>query len=69
MTKDKAIAIFEKLYTEWETNPKRIESGYDYEHTYAEMMKQVEKAVFQNSVGEVPSNKNRKKNYIPDLDK
>jgi len=61
MTKDKAIAIFEKHYTEWESDPKRMENGYNYESTYAEMMKKVEKEVFQNSVGELPGNKNRKK--------
>jgi len=69
MTKQEAIAIFEKHYSEWESNPKRMESGYDYESTYAEMMKKVERAVFQNSVGEVPKSKNRKKNCIPDLGK
>jgi len=69
MTKDKALAIFEKYYMEWESDPKRMENGYNYEATYAEMMKKVEKEVFQNSVGELPSNKNRKKNSIPVLGK
>lgn len=68
MSKQKAISIFEKHYSKWESNPKRMESGYDYEASYAAMMKQVEKELFQNSVGEIPNNKNRKKNYTPDLD-
>ena len=54
--------IFEKHYNDWIGNPERLKSGYDYERTYAEMMKKVEKEIFQNSVGEIPINKNRKKN-------
>jgi hypothetical protein len=62
MTQKDPTKIFEKYYTEWMNNPKRLESGYNYEKTYSEMMKKVEMEVFQNSVGEIPINKNRKKN-------
>ena len=50
-------------------NPKRMESGYDYESTYADMMQKVEKEVLQLSVGEVPKDKNIKKNFKPALDR
>lgn len=62
MTQKDPTKIFEKYYAEWMDNPQRLESGYDYEKTYSEMMKKVEMEVFQNSVGEIPINKNRKKN-------
>ena len=67
--KQQATAIFEKYLAEWESNPKRMESGYNYESTYAEMMQKVEKEVLALSVGEVPKDKNLKKNSRHDLDK
>ena len=67
--KQQATAIFEKYLSEWESNPNRMQSGYDYESTYAEMMQKIEKEVLQLSVGEVPNDKNVKKNFRPDLDK
>jgi len=53
--------IFEKHYQEWLTNPERMKNGYEYERTYVEMMQNVEREIFQASVGEVAENKNRKK--------
>lgn len=35
MKEDKATVIFKKHYKEWENNPLRMESGYDYEKTHA----------------------------------
>jgi len=67
-TKDPS-KILEKHYNEWLANPERNKSGYDYESTYAEMMTKVEKEIFQNSIGEIPINKNRKKNFKPDMGK
>ena len=64
-TKEKALKIFETLYAEWESNPERNQSGYDYERTYVEMMQQVKQAILQNSVGEVSENKNIKKKSKP----
>lgn len=63
MEEDKAIAIFKKHYKEWENNPYRMESGYDYEKTYAEMMHKVEQEVLQISVGEISKSKNSKKKF------
>lgn len=64
-----AKAIFSKYYTQWESDPLRMESGYHYELTYATMMKKVEKEIFQLSVGKVPKSKNTKKNSTPDSGK
>ena len=61
--------IFEKYYQEWLQNPDRMKNGYDYERTFIEMMQQVEKEVFEESIGEVPENKNRKKKSKPVLEK
>jgi len=68
-TKAQALKIFEKYYQDWESNPKRMDSGYDYEATYAEMMQKVEQEVLQVSVGDVPKGINSKKNSKPDLEK
>ena len=37
--KERATAIFQKHLSEWEPNPSRVENGYQYESTCAEMMK------------------------------
>jgi len=46
-----------------------MRSGYDYELSYAVMMKKFEKELLQLSVGNVPKSKNSKKNSRPDLEK
>ena len=67
--KAQALAIFEKHFTQWESDPSRMDSGYQYEATYAKMMEQVEQEVLQISVGDVPKDKNLKKNSKLDLEK
>jgi hypothetical protein len=47
----------------------RMENGYQYESTYAAMMEKVEQEVLQLSVGDIPKDKNLKKNFKPDLEK
>ena len=69
MTQKDPIKIFEKYYNEWVASPGRNISGYDYERTYDEMMKKVEKEIFQVSLGDAPNNKNRKKNSKPVMGK
>ena len=59
--KQQATSILEKYLSEWESNPKRMESGYNYEATYSEMMEKVEKEILQLSVGNIPKDKNQKK--------
>lgn len=63
--KAKALKIFETLYSEWENNPDRNKSGYDYERTYVEMMQKVQQRILQNSVGEISRDKNIKKKSKP----
>ena len=67
--KQRATTILEKYLSEWEADPRRMESGYDYEATYAAMMEKVEREILQLSVGEVPRDKNAKKNCGPDSGK
>jgi len=67
--KDQASSILSKHLKQWESNPLRMESGYHYEQTYAEMMKNFEKELLQLSVGKVPKSKNTKKNFKLDLGK
>lgn len=64
-TKAKALAIFEKHYEQWESDPARMENGYQYESTYAAMMEKVEREILQLSLGKVPKDKNLKKNSRP----
>ena len=68
-TKAQALAIFEKYYNEWESDPHRMENGYQYEASYAQMMQKVEHEILQLSVGKVPKSKNTKKNFKRDLEK
>jgi hypothetical protein len=67
--KQQASAILSKYLSAWESNPLRMENGYNYESTYAEMMKKVEKEILQLSVGKVSKSKNVKKNSKHDLEK
>lgn len=43
--KEQATAIFEKYLSEWESNPERMKSGYDYKASYAEIMQKVAQEV------------------------
>lgn len=61
-SKAKASQLLEEYYHQWENNPARNASGYDYERTFVEMMQKVQQEIFQQSVGDIPKNKNRKKN-------
>ena len=44
-------------------------NGYTYERSFLEMWTELGKDLFQDSVGKVPSDKNLKKNFNPDLEK
>lgn len=67
--KTQASLIFSNYFEEWLSNPTRMDNGYQYESTYAEMMSKVEQEVLQLSVGDVPKSKNSKKNSKHDLEK
>jgi len=49
---------------QWENSFERMQSGYDYERTFVEMMRKFEKELFQESLGKLPG-KNAKKNSKP----
>ena len=67
--KERATEIFVKHLEEWESDPTRMESGYQYELSYAVMMKKVERETLQLSVGTVPKSRNSKKNFKRDSEK
>lgn len=64
--KAKALKIFEEHYERWESDPARLENGYQFEATYAAMIEELGREVLQASLGEVPTDKNLKKNSRPD---
>jgi hypothetical protein len=59
---EKATAIFKAKYASWEQDAQRFTSGYDYERSFSLMIQEVGQEVFAGSVGEVPKDRNRKKN-------
>ena len=66
--KQQASVLLEKYLTEWENDPIRMESGYHYELSYANMLHRFEKELLALSTGKVPKSKNLKKNSKPDLE-
>jgi sugar phosphate isomerase/epimerase len=56
-----ALEAFAKRYDEWEANPNRMDSGYEYEKTFVEMMESLGTEVLTISTGRVPKSKNEKK--------
>ncbi len=69
MDLDKATKIFQENYKKWLNNEKRNSSGYEYERSFVEQMQKMEKELFQDSVGEVPVNRNLKKKVQTTLGK
>jgi len=64
-SKEELLAAFTKKIEEWEKNPERMQSGYDYERTFVEMWQSLGKDVFQDSIGTIPKSRNSKKNSKP----
>lgn len=62
-----AVEAFTKHYREWEANPNRMNSGYEYEKTFVEMMESVSLEVLTVSTDKVPKSKNLKKNLKLDV--
>ena len=56
---------FQEKVTQWEQSQKGQTSGREYEHSFLEMWQELGQAVFQQSVGELPKNKNEKKTADP----
>lgn len=60
-TTEQATQIFQKHFSDWQQRQQNQTSGYEYESSFVKMMQEVEREIFQLSVGEVPTDKNRKK--------
>ena len=65
MDKQKAIEVLLKGLEEWESKPKG--DGYEYEQSFIEVMQGLNSELFQLSVGELPKDRNAKKNSRPKL--
>ena len=46
---------------EWKESQKGQTDGYEYERSFSEMMRSIGHPILQESVGEIPDNKNLKK--------
>ncbi len=55
------IARLTSALSDWENSEQRDLSGYEYEKTFVEMWRKLGAEIFQQSVGEIPSNRNLKK--------
>ena len=62
---EKATKIFKENYEQWLNDPERNKNGYEYERSFVEQMQNMEKELFQDSLGEIPNNKNIKKKSKP----
>ncbi len=55
------IARLTTALKEWESSEQRNISGYEYEKTFVEMWRKLGIEIFQQSMGEIPGNRNLKK--------
>lgn len=63
MDKQKATEILLKKITEWENKPKT--DGYEYEKSFIEVMQGLNEELLQLSIGEVSTDRNKKKLFTP----
>ncbi len=61
INESRAVELLKSQIADWNANEGSILDGYEYEKRFVEMVREFEHALFQESVGEVPKNKNRKK--------
>jgi len=52
MNKEKITAIFLEKLSQWETSQQHQTSGYQYEKSYVEAMKEIEREVLQQIITE-----------------
>ena len=62
MNKEAAKAILLEKLEEWESKPKS--DGYEYEKSFIEVMKGLNKELYQLSVGDLPKDRNKKKSKL-----
>ena len=65
MDLERATNIFRENYSKWIDNDEKYSSGYEYERSFVEIMQNIEKELFKDSIGEVPINRNLKKKSKP----
>jgi aromatic ring-cleaving dioxygenase len=61
INKEKISERLNVFLEQWENNPVREQSGFMYEKTFVDMMREFQQEVFQASIGDIPMNKNAKK--------
>lgn len=59
MDKEQAVELLLKRLSEWENKPKG--DGYEYEKSFIEVMQDLNRDLFQLSLGEVSVDRNAKK--------
>jgi hypothetical protein len=65
MELEKATKIFQENYRQWLNNANRNNNGYEYERSFVDQMQKMEKELFQDSMGELSTNRNLKKKSKP----
>jgi hypothetical protein len=63
---DEIAKKMKNTYKDWAENPENHQDGYRFEESFAQMWQELGQQVFQDSAGEVPTDKNRKKKSTPD---
>lgn len=58
---EKLAGMFKERITEWKKSQTGQKSGYEYERSFAEMMKTIEQEVFKELTSTEITNKNKKK--------
>lgn len=59
--KEKMAERLKEFLEQWENNPSREQSGFMYEKTFVDMMREFQQEVLQASIEDIPKNKNAKK--------
>ncbi len=68
MTKEEYMAIVAKRYDELQALNK-IDNFYDYENEFAIIMKDIGKEILEKNLGELPTNRRKKKQHLPNSEK
>lgn len=58
---EKLAKMFQDRITSWKKNQIGQTDGYEYERSFAQMMRQIEEDVFKDMTGTELKNKNKKK--------
>jgi hypothetical protein len=58
---EKLAGMFKERISEWKKSQTGQKSGYEYERSFAEMMREIEEEVFKELTSTEITNKNKKK--------